>query len=176
LLAIPRDLKGDLMPMIRRISVAAVASLALASGGALAAAAQGGYAKPADSPKSAPAKTTQHKEHMKPAVGAAIDAKLVDPEQKAQKKAATVTVKVTGVAMIDPATVGEKPKAGQGHLHYQVDDGPIIATTATKLSFHELKPGPHRIEVVLAANDHNPLGLKATLNVTVPAGMDTNAH
>src|SRR5688572_9323835 len=98
----------------------------------------------------------------------ALTAKLVDPEKKAQQKAATVDVKVTGIRIIDPAVVKEKPRTGQGHLHYQVDDGPIIATTAMKLSFHGLTTGPHKIVVMLAGNDHNPLGPQETLNVTIP--------
>src|SRR5687768_14148955 len=99
---------------------------------------------------------------------ATLTARLVDPEKKAQQKAATVAVKVTGVRLIDPAMVNERPRAGQGHLHYQVDDGPIIATTTTKLSFHGLTTGPHKIVVTLAGNDHNPLGPQETLNVTIP--------
>jgi hypothetical protein len=98
----------------------------------------------------------------------ALTAKLVDPETKAQQKAATVDVKVTGIRIIDPAKVNEQPRTGQGHLHYQVDDGPIIATTAMKLSFHGLTTGPHKIVVMLAGNDHNPLGPQETLNVTIP--------
>jgi hypothetical protein len=97
-----------------------------------------------------------------------LTAKLVDAEKKAQQKAATVDVKVTGIKLIDPATVNEKPATGQGHLHYQVDDGPVIATTTTKLSFHGLASGPHKIVVMLAGNDHNPLGPHETLNVTIP--------
>ncbi len=97
-----------------------------------------------------------------------LKAMLVDAENKAKKQTATVEVKVTGVELIDPAKVREQPRKGQGHLHYQVDDGPIIATTTTKLSFHGLKPGQHKIVVMLAANDHNPLGPQETLNVTVP--------
>lgn len=97
-----------------------------------------------------------------------LTAKLVDAEKKAQQKAATVDVKVTGVKIIDPAQANEKPVAGQGHLHYQVDDGPIIATTAMKLSFHGLTPGAHKIVVTLAGNDHNPLGPQQTLEVTIP--------
>jgi hypothetical protein len=93
---------------------------------------------------------------------------LVDAEAKAQKKEATVKVTVTGATMTDPASVKEKPKAGQAHLHYQVDSGPIIATTTTKLSFHELTPGEHKIMVVLSANDHGPLGPKETLTVRIP--------
>ncbi len=97
-----------------------------------------------------------------------LTARLIDAEKKAQQKAATVDVSVTGIEIIDPASVNEQPKAGQGHLHYQVDDGPIIATTTTKLSFHGLTPGEHKIVVTLAGNDHNPLGPQETLNVTIP--------
>ncbi len=97
-----------------------------------------------------------------------LSAHLVDPAAKAQKQAATVEVKVSGVKIIDPASAKEKPRPGQGHLHYQVDDGPIIATTATKLSFHGLKTGKHSIKVMLAGNDHQALGPEATLNVDIP--------
>jgi len=97
-----------------------------------------------------------------------MTATLVDPEKKAQQKAATVDVKVTGIKLIDPAKANEMPKAGEGHLHYQVDDGPMIATPTTKLSFHGLTPGQHKILVVLAGNDHNPLGPQQTLEVTIP--------
>lgn len=95
-------------------------------------------------------------------------ATLVDPEKKAQRKEATVRVEVAGVELVDPASVNEQPKAGQGHLHYQVDGGPVIATTATKLSFHGLTPGRHKIVVTLAANDHTPAGRQETLTVTIP--------
>ena len=98
----------------------------------------------------------------------AMTAKLVDPEMKAQKKEATVTVDVKGIKLTDPAEAKEQPKAGQGHIHYQVDDGPVIATTSPKLSFHGLSSGAHKIVVMLAANDHRPLGPQETLTVTVP--------
>ena len=104
----------------------------------------------------------------KVAASPSLKAVLVDPEKKALKQTATVKVTVVGVQMIDPALVGESPKTGQGHLHYQVDDGPVIATPTTKLSFHGLKPGRHTIVVVLSANDHQPLGPQETLSVTIP--------
>ena len=121
---------------------------------------------------SADAYVRPHKTNMARAIQSAtapsLTARLIDADNKAKKKAATVEVTVKGVSLIDPATVGEKPKAGQGHLHYRVDDGPVIATTATKLSFHELTSGTHKIVVMLAANDHTPLGPQETLTVTVP--------
>jgi hypothetical protein len=95
-------------------------------------------------------------------------AMLVDEKTKAEKKNAVVKVTVTGIKMVDPALVNEKPRPGQGHIHYQVDDGPIIATPSLKLSLHELKPGEHTIKVTLVGNDHKPLGPEETLTVTIP--------
>lgn len=106
--------------------------------------------------------------HMGAQTGATLTARLIDPEKKAKEKTATVDVTVRGVSMIDPAKTGEKPLKGQAHLHYRVDDGPVIATTTTKLSFHELTPGVHKIMIMLAANDHTPLGPQETLTVTIP--------
>jgi hypothetical protein len=98
----------------------------------------------------------------------ALMAKLIDAEKNAMEKTATVQAEVTGVQLIDPALTNKVPNKTQGHLHYRVDNGPIIATTATKLSFHELPPGKHKIQVVLAANDHSPMGPEQTLEITVP--------
>lgn len=100
-----------------------------------------------------------------------MTAKLIDPEKKAAGRAATVEVTTSGVELVDPALSMEKAVPGQGHLHYQVDKGPIIATPSAKLSFHELTPGTHTIVVVLAGNDHKPLGPQQTLSVTVPKAM-----
>jgi hypothetical protein len=96
-----------------------------------------------------------------------LKASLVDAEKNGARGAATVVVEVQGVTLTDPATVNELPKAGQAHLHYQIDDGPVVATTAPKLSYHGLKAGDHKIVVMLAANDHTPLGPQETLNVRV---------
>jgi hypothetical protein len=97
-----------------------------------------------------------------------LTAKFIDAEKKARMKSATVSVDVKGIKLVDPDSVGGKPYPGQGHLHYRLDDGPVIATTATKLSFHGLTSGPHVLTVLLAGNDHTPLGPSATLNVVVP--------
>jgi homoserine dehydrogenase len=99
---------------------------------------------------------------------ATLKAELVDPQKKAKQQAATVKVDVSGVEIIDPATVNEMAKAGQGHLHYTVDAGPTIATTTKKLSFHGLTPGKHTIKIVLAGNDHAPLGPEQTVDVDIP--------
>lgn len=104
-----------------------------------------------------------------------ITAKLIDADKKAAAQAATVEVTTVGVELVDPALSMEKPVSGQGHLHYQLDKGPVIATPSAKLSFHELTPGAHTIVVMLAGNDHKPLGPQATLNVTIPKAMATVA-
>ena len=98
----------------------------------------------------------------------ALTASLIDAEKNAKEKSATVEVRVTGVKLIDPALTNKRPTKGEGHLHYQVDSGPVIATTTPKLSFHELTPGKHKIVVMLANNDHTPAGPQQTLEITVP--------
>ena len=98
-----------------------------------------------------------------------MTAKLIDADKKAADKAATVEVTTSGVELVDPAMSKEKAVPGQGHLHYQLDKGPVVATPAAKLSYHELTPGPHTILVVLAGNDHKPLGPQQQLTVTVPS-------
>ena len=97
-----------------------------------------------------------------------LTAQLVNPEKEAREKAATVQVKVTGVKIVDPELTHGQSRKGEGHIHYRFDDGPVIATTASKLSFHELSSGKHKIAVMLAGNDHRPLGPRETLNVNIP--------
>ena len=97
-----------------------------------------------------------------------MTAKLVDPEKKAAEKAATVEVTVSGVELTDAAISHEKAVPGQGHLHYQLDEGAVVATPTAKLTYHELTPGTHTILVVLSGNDHQPLGPQQQLTVTVP--------
>jgi hypothetical protein len=104
-----------------------------------------------------------------------LTAKLIDAEKKAATRSATVEVTTVGVELVDPALSMEKAVTGQGHLHYQLDKGPVIATPSAKLSFHELTPGAHTIVVMLAGNDHKPLGPQQTLNVTIPKPMTTVA-
>ena len=134
------------------------------------------YGKPADS-KPADSKPATHEHAAQGSAAAAkgqLTAELVDAANKAKRQEATVRATVKGLALVDPAQVGEKPRPGQGHLHYQVDDGPVIATTTTKLSFHGLKPGAHKIMVMLAANDHSPLGPQQALEVTIPSTASMN--
>lgn len=97
-----------------------------------------------------------------------LSAKLLDAEHNALKKEAAVEVSVKNLKLVDPEEAGEKPKSGEGHVHYQIDAGPVVATTATKLSFHEMPPGKHEIKVTLSANDSLPLGPAKILKVSIP--------
>lgn len=97
-----------------------------------------------------------------------IKASLVDQEAKAKKQAATVEVAVRDIDLVDPDKTPGTPVAGQGHLHYILDGGPVIATTSPKLSFHGLRPGKHLVTVMLADNSHNPIGLGESLTFTIP--------
>jgi hypothetical protein len=94
-----------------------------------------------------------------------ISASLIDREAKAARGWATVEVEVAGIELVDSPT--GQLRDGQGHLHYRVDQGPVVATTVKKLSFHQLSPGEHRIEVRLVGNDHRDLGPVSTVHVTV---------
>jgi hypothetical protein len=100
-----------------------------------------------------------------------MQASLVDAEKNAAKGNAEVRVDVKGAELIDPALAKPGATPVQAHLHYRVDDGPVIATPVQKLSFHELSSGRHRIEVVLADPEHKPLGPSETLEVTIPARL-----
>lgn len=103
-----------------------------------------------------------------PAGQPALTAELIDIEKKAAKRGATVQVEAVNVNIVDPAASGERPRPGEAHFHYQVDTNPVVATTANKVSFHELSPGPHLITVTLAGNDHRPVAQSVVLSVRVP--------
>lgn len=99
---------------------------------------------------------------------ARLTASLADEQSQAQKRQATVKVEVTGMRLVDPASAGRQPRVGEGHLSYKLDDGPLIDTTATTLSFRDLDSGSHDITVMLSGNDQQPLGPSETLQVTIP--------
>jgi hypothetical protein len=100
-----------------------------------------------------------------------LQASLVDMDANAAKQSAVVRVEVVGAELIDPELAKPGSRLVQAHLHYQVDDGPVIATPVAKLAFHGLASGKHRIEVVLADSEHKPLGPSQTLEVMIPANL-----
>jgi hypothetical protein len=131
------------------------------------------------SSSSQPASSTQQASGPKPTV------KFVTP-----KDGATVngTVKAT-VALtnfqIAPQAVGQAPRPGQGHLHFKMDEGKydfpkysgkngLIAkklkvtghyspALAPSITYKNLPPGKHVLEVYLANNNHTNVGVEAKL-------------
>lgn len=168
--------------IVKYVTIRAMVSIAILGAVVLSlslwAGAQGTGGKIEGRPGAQPGIERQQEPAVPPAAGhpPALSASLVDPEKKASKHEATVEVQVAGIQLVDPAKVNEQPAEGQGHLHYQVDSGPIIATTAPKLSFHELSAGEHKITVHLVGNDHKPLGPQKTLTATIAQGPGTRAQ
>jgi hypothetical protein len=104
-------------------------------------------------------------------------------------------VKVTGFKL-SPNTVGQKAKQGEGHLHFSLDDGkfdqpkysgkngqlavklgvngkysPSVTPTIT---YKDVPPGKHTLEVYLANNDHSNTGVEASTTFTVKGGASSS--
>jgi hypothetical protein len=130
------------------------------------------FAPAASAQEPDPNETVPRREKRPPAPPAAGDLKLtaslVDADKNGAARTAVVQAAVDGLELVDPASVNEQARDGQGHLHYQLDNGPLIATTNTKMSFHELSSGAHSVTVSLVGNDHAPLGPQQTLTVHIP--------
>lgn len=101
-------------------------------------------------------------------VAVSFEAKLVDQEANASKHSAVVEAKASGLTLIDPALSSKMNTMPEGHFHYQVDNGFVIATPVNKLAFHNLTSGKHQIMVSLADNEHKPIGPVQMLTVTIP--------
>ena len=101
--------------------------------------------------------------------GPSLAARLIDERRNAAKEAASVEVTVRGVRLVDPSLSSKARGPIEGHLHYQLDGGAVIATTASQLSFHELSPGEHKISIHLIDGNHIPIGMPVVLTVRVPA-------
>ena len=105
-----------------------------------------------------------------------------------QGSTVAATVKLTKFEL-SPATVGKAAQAGQGHLHFAMDEGkfdypqysgangqlaeklgvagkysPSVAPTIT---YKGLPKGKHELEVYLANNDHTNAGPEAKTEFTV---------
>ena len=95
-----------------------------------------------------------------------LEVRLANEQAMAKQKMATVEVTVTGTTISDMAAM---PGIGGGaHLHYQIDNGPVIATSVKHLTFAKLTPGDHTINVTVADENHQPISETQTLKVTIP--------
>lgn len=105
------------------------------------------------------------------AAGPSFTAELTDADAQAKRASVVVRVTVSDVELVDPDEAGPAARDGEAHIHYRLDGGPVIATTARKIAFHELTPGAHEIVVLLAGNDNQPLGPKQTLPILIPTAV-----
>ena len=81
-----------------------------------------------------------------------------DPGGAISVSDARMRIDVQGIQLIDPAITNGIRRPGHGHLLYRIDRQPIVATAATDLTFRNLGPGPHLIDVMLVTSDFMPLG------------------
>jgi hypothetical protein len=126
---------------------------------------------------SQPAGDTQQASAPKPTV------KFVTPKDGATESGSvTATVQLSNFK-IAPQAVGQAPRPGQGHLHFKMDQGKydfpkysgangLIAkklgvtghyspALAPKITYKNLPPGEHELEVYLANNNHTNVGVEA---------------
>jgi hypothetical protein len=115
--------------------------------------------------------------------------KFVTPKAGATEQGAvTATVALTNFK-IAPQAVGQAPRPGEGHLHFKMDEGKydypkysgkngLIAkqlgvtghyspSLAPNITYKNLPPGKHVLEVYLANNNHTNVGVEAKLHFRV---------
>jgi hypothetical protein len=90
---------------------------------------------------------------------------------------------------IDGTAIGKSPVAGQGHLHFQLDggrfdipqhsgengkiakqlgvDGKYSPAAAPTITYTDIPPGEHKLQVHLANNNHTDTGVAAETGFTV---------
>lgn len=128
--------------------------------------------------------------HQSEAATGAPGVSFVTPKTGATISSGTVTAKVKLVHFrLSAKDVGKKPKAGEGHLHFAMDNGkfdhpkysgangklavqlgvagmysPSVTPTIT---YKGLPKGKHTLIVYLANNNHTNVGPKATVTLTV---------
>jgi Cu/Zn superoxide dismutase len=100
---------------------------------------------------------------------ATVTARFINEAANANKKMATVDVSVTGVTINAAKDIAGMGEGTMGvHLHYQLDNGPIIVTPEKKLTFANLSSGTHTIKVTVANGHHQPISETQTLTVKIP--------
>jgi hypothetical protein len=114
---------------------------------------------------------------------------FVTPKDDATEQGTVkVKVKLTNFK-IDATQIGKSPQPGIGHLHFAMDggkydnskysgpngklaeqlgvDGKYSPSITPKITYTDLPPGKHQLEVYLANNNHTPTGVEAETEFTV---------
>jgi plastocyanin len=118
--------------------------------------------------------------------------------KKGSSVGSTVTARVTLSGFkLAPQDVGKKPKPGEGHLHFKMDDGKFdhpkysgangklavklgvdgmySPAVTPSITYRHLPAGKHKLEVYLANNDHSNTGVEAETDFTVSGKQSASA-
>lgn len=69
--------------------------------------------------------------------------------------------------MVITAETGSFKLGVDGHMHVQINDGPMAMPNGNKYTLGNREPGTYKIYVELADKDHNPLGVSETVQFTM---------
>lgn len=118
-----------------------IAALGLLLALGLLAACAGEPEAPASSEPVAPAEATTI-QLLTPQVGGTVSAGTL-----------TVTVETTGIEIVMPSGGNV---AGQGHVHFTLDDRPYEMSIEKQFEFEDVEPGTHTLKAELVQNDTSP--------------------
>lgn len=78
--------------------------------------------------------------------------KLVEPAAGGEVPAGTLTVKVetTGITFTMPSNTNV---AGEGHVHFTLDDRPFVMSTEAQAEIEDVTAGVHTLKAELVQND-----------------------
>lgn len=145
------------MSRIQKIARIAMALGLLAALGLVAA-----CAAPTTAPQSGGASNPDDTSVVAPTI------KLVEPAASAEVAAGDVKVAVetTGLKFVMPSNT---LVAGEGHVHFTIDDGPEVMSTDPSMVLKDVAPGPHKLKAELVQNDTKPFDppIKQEIDFTV---------
>lgn len=65
----------------------------------------------------------------------------------------TAAVETTGLKFVMP---NNEPVAGEGHVHFTLDDRPEVMSVEKSAEIADVEPGPHTLTAELVQNDTSP--------------------
>ena len=92
---------------------------------------------------------------------------LVEPAKFAHQRQAVVQARLYGLHLVDPHA-HPLPNEHQGHLVYQVDEGPEQTSVSPRFAITGLAPGRHTISLHLADNQGHAISPETRLSVEIP--------
>lgn len=119
----------------------------------------------------APAKEASSPAAEKPASNASAESptvKLIEPADGATVPAGDLKVnsEVTGLKFTMPSN---KNVAGEGHIHYTLDDRPFEMSIEPGMVIKDVEPGEHTLEAELVNNNTQPLDPPVRAEITFTA-------